>query len=126
VSNVIPVQTGEPAVEVEDGEHPATIVNLVYINEFPDGSTPKGGAMLEWWFELRLPDGGKTEVKGTSSLKWVPGSKPSKLYKWCNRLGVDASDGLDVDKLVGRKVRVIVIHDAGDWPRVNDVLAAKK
>src|SRR5947209_533573 len=99
MSDLWPVKTGTPAEVLPEGQYDAAVADLAYLTEMPDGSTPYDGAAIEWTFEVRTDNGETRKIRKLTSTSWVEGDRPSNLAKWCRRLGVDASGGLDPDAL---------------------------
>lgn len=113
-----------PLVDVADGEHPATLVNLGRMQVTWDGE-PRD--RVRWDFGILDAfdqDDAPALVSGWTSTS--TGEK-STARRWIAALAGPAAIAVGVilrkSDLVGRGCRVIVVHDQNGYPKVDLVLA---
>ena len=115
-----------PEVDVPDGEHPATLVDLGTMLVNWDGEERE---RVRWDFglaELVADDGAAITVSGWTSRN--TGEKSTARRWLAGLLGADGiATGATIRKadLVGRPCRIVVVHDDKGYPKVDLVLSPK-
>lgn len=127
---------GAPNVEggVYDGRFDGVAAKIIANSKYDPNS-------YEWSFTLLdngavLYDAGEpVEVTGLTSQSVNVKSKTTpKAVRWLKAIMTPAEfaqfelgeEPVDADKLVGRSVQLVIAINDNGWPRVDDVLAAKK
>lgn len=96
------------------GKYPATVAAF----EMVEDKFNEGGQRIRWSFDLGEVETLEGEVKPVELTAWtstkVSNSKsygPSNLWRLAEAAGLDPSQGVDTDDLIGRKVVLIVIEE---------------
>jgi hypothetical protein len=106
--------------EIEPGEY---VAQLIEIKETVSKRNPQFGPSVRFAFRILEHPFVNAIVSGLASAKLLAGNK---LDKWLTGLGYEIEIGgdLDTDKLVGRKVRIVVDRDEGSkYTNVKSVYA---
>jgi hypothetical protein len=114
---LIKTSSGMPAIDIEPGTYPATLVGVKQITIQVDGDDK---TMFEWTFDL----GEGLELSGLTSLFTGPKSKTWKfLVALLGAENVKVDQDFDPADLIGKSALVTVEPNRNGYPRVTEVVA---
>lgn len=114
---LIKTSSGMPALDIEPGTYPATLVGVRQITIQVDGDDK---TMFEWTFDL----GDDLELSGLTSLFTGPKSKTWKfLVALLGAENVKVDQDFDPADLIGKTALVTVEPNRNGYPRVTECVA---